>query len=126
MGIIMNSIALRATVCCVLLFGISELAAQQLPQLRDRARAVGTEKSALCWMASVFVQGAMTGSDVPNAQQTVEFAQNLTNIYNQYGVLLVGQEQFNQTIRNLGGRFKSLPEAEKVKTWQMCTTAWQG
>ena len=54
------------------------IAAQQLPPLKDRANAVGVQRSALCWISSVYIQGAMSANpSIPNSSATAEFARDL-------------------------------------------------
>ena len=109
-----------------ILFSIN-IAAQQLPPLRERANSVGVQKSALCWISTVYIQGAMSANpSVPNAAATAEFARDLQGIYNSYGDVLVGQNTFNQLVRNAGDYFKSQSEPKKIEIWRMCQEAWKG
>jgi len=109
---------------CCLSFNI---AAQQLPPLQDRANAVGVQRSALCWISSVYIQGAMSANpSIANSSVVAEFAKDLQGIYNSYGVLLVGQNSFNQVIKNTGDYFKIQSESKKIEIWRMRQEAWKG
>lgn len=89
--------------------------------VRDKARSIGVSASANCWAVSQYVMGAMMGSNVPNAKQTVKTAENLSQIYARYGEILSGREGFNDLIRNGAVPYvKSLSEKEKVALWGNC------
>ncbi len=114
----------KITVVFVLLFSqfATAWSADLLP-LEVRAKSVGLENSATCWMASVFAQGVFTGN--PDQQQLLEFAQNLQGIYNSYGDFLVGQQEFNRVQQRKSPGWKVLSEQQQVDTWKQCTELWQ-
>ena len=114
----------RIAVGFVLIFAhFADAWSADLLPLEVRAKSVGLENSATCWMASVFAQGVFTGN--PDQQQLLEFAQNLQGIYNSYGDFLVGQQEFNRVLQRKSSAWKALSEQQRVATWKQCTELWQ-
>ena len=98
--------------------------AADLPPTSIRAQKVGLDRSATCWIASVFAQGVFTGK--PNMKDDLEFAQNLTNIYNSYGVILAGQTEFNNLLKTKSPDWKAGTFDQHVAVWKNCAEIWKG
>ena len=98
--------------------------AADLPPTSVRAQKVGLDRSATCWIASVFAQGVFNGK--PNMKADLEFAQNLTGIYNSYGVILAGQTEFNNLIKTKTPAWKAGTFDQQVAVWKNCTEIWKG
>ena len=97
--------------------------AQELSPKNIRAQKVGLENSATCWIASVWAQGLFNGK--PNLKDNLELAKDLTEIYNGYGVLLVGQESFNNVAKSKAAVWKTMTLDDQGAIWKQCTSLWQ-
>ena len=109
----------------LLAFFCTQLAcfAQELPPKNIRAQKVGLDNSATCWVASVWAQGVFIGK--PNLKDNFDMAKDLTDIYNGYGVLLVGQESFNNVVKSKTAVWKTMTLDDQTPIWKQCTTLWQ-
>lgn len=93
--------------------------------LINKAKQVGVNDSARCWVASVYAQNVFTNNDVPDRAENLNLAETLTNLYNKFGVALVGQNSFNSVINRYSSEFKGMSTNDKTKLWLKCVDLWK-